>query len=746
MESENNCMTVSIIQPYALLRISTTYIGLEKLEIIKLFEKNKNAPGKIIIKIKFNCLPNFLNQIDIDEITSKKSSNGAKIENFEEDSLCNELLRNYTEKEIKEVNPNFYESYDDVNMENEMTYEEKEHDSYTFECENKNEKNVEDKKENELRMYQETNIATEKESTKQNKKEEYETKLVEKSDEKSKVIKENDLQKKIRFFSSEKNKEIDIMEINQEYDLLKNIITHLYFDKNENEEDSRFWLYLKQHFNLKNITICFFEIYIIFTTVFNLELCYNKINEIYQENYLSILFFKNLIPNEEIENIIKKDILSINTDEQVKKAKKIKDELKQDNKEKKDINKINEDSIMDDKFEEGNTIKIKKELMEKLENTKDEDKIKKLLEILFLDFESLINDRRFIYEQIREYIINYFKPFFEHVSNIINENYKEIKSATKQTKKDYNIIYDAFSEELKNLNCNPQIIRYGSYDSGLFIENSDMDVLVYLNKSNNEECYEELNNYFENCEYGKIKGHNIDYNIIELNFYFQDNSKKTDQTDQTSRIDLTLKVDLKYTSNKNKFNKLNQYTIIIKNKFKEDSGIYKCCLILKKIFNKHYLNKVYYGGISSYGIQSLVFNTKNIIPKSQKNIRVGILFFIILEKYSNFDFYKYVVEKDGNEKRTKLEHPITSQNPTFFNNMITIVDPLDENNILKMGYTNWKYYKHKPKNFILEKIIKLFRGLFEILKNDFSKYKKNKNKNFLEEMFEVKIDTNKEEI
>ena len=29
-----------------------------------------------------------------------------------------------------------------------MTYEEKEHDSYTFECENKNEKNVEDKKEN----------------------------------------------------------------------------------------------------------------------------------------------------------------------------------------------------------------------------------------------------------------------------------------------------------------------------------------------------------------------------------------------------------------------------------------------------------------------------------------------------------------------------------------------------------------------------------------------------------------------
>ena len=398
MESENNCMTVSIIQPYALLRISTTYIGLEKLEIIKLFEKNKNAPGKIIIKIKFNCLPNFLNQIYIDEITSKKSSNGAKIENFEEDSLCNELLRNYTEKEIKEVNPNFYESYDDVNMENEMTYEEKEHDSYTFECENKNEKNVEDKKENELRMYQETNIATEKESTKQNKKEEYETKLVEKSDEKSKVIKENDLQKKIRFFSSEKNKEIDIMEINQEYDLLKNIITHLYFDKNENEEDSRFWLYLKQHFNLKNITICFFEIYIIFTTVFNLELCYNKINEIYQENYLSILFFKNLIPNEEIENIIKKDILSINTDEQVKKAKKIKDELQQDNKEKKDINKINEDSIMDDNFEEGNTIKIKKELMEKLENTKDEDKIKKLLEILFLDFESLINDRRFIYE------------------------------------------------------------------------------------------------------------------------------------------------------------------------------------------------------------------------------------------------------------------------------------------------------------------------------------------------------------
>ena len=108
MESKNNCMTVSIIQPYAFLSISTTYIEPEKFEIIKLFEKNKIAPGEIIIIIKYNCLPNFLNQIYVDEITSKKSSktdyclnSEAIIENFEEDSLCNELLRNYTEKKLK---------------------------------------------------------------------------------------------------------------------------------------------------------------------------------------------------------------------------------------------------------------------------------------------------------------------------------------------------------------------------------------------------------------------------------------------------------------------------------------------------------------------------------------------------------------------------------------------------------------------------------------------------------------------
>ena len=117
---------------------------------------------------------------------------------------------------------------------------------------------------------------------------------------------------------------------------------------------------------------------------------------------------------------------------------------------------------------------------------------------------------------------------------------------------------------MKNLNCNPQIIRYGSYDWGLFIEHSDMDVLVYLNKSNNEECYKELKKYFENCEYGKIIEHKIHYNIIELNFYFQDKSKKTDQTAQTSGFDQTLKVDLKYTSNENEFNKLNQYVNVIK--------------------------------------------------------------------------------------------------------------------------------------------------------------------------------------
>ena len=101
MESKNNCMTVSIIQPYSFLRISTTYIELEKFEIIKLFEKNKIAPGEIIIIIKYNCLPNFLNQIYIDEITSKKSSkidyclnSEAIIVDFEGDSSCNKLLRN----------------------------------------------------------------------------------------------------------------------------------------------------------------------------------------------------------------------------------------------------------------------------------------------------------------------------------------------------------------------------------------------------------------------------------------------------------------------------------------------------------------------------------------------------------------------------------------------------------------------------------------------------------------------------
>ena len=197
MESENNCITVSIIHAKAFLRISTTYIGLENLEIIKLFEKNKIAPGKIIIIIiiKFNCLPNFLNQIYIDD-TSKKNS---EIDYCLNSGDSNEDFGGDFNKfsAINEENSNFFEDVNNnINMENDMTYEEKEHDSFTLKSENKNEKNVEDKKENELRMYQETNIATEKESTKQNKKEECETKLVETSDEKSIVIKENDIQKK----------------------------------------------------------------------------------------------------------------------------------------------------------------------------------------------------------------------------------------------------------------------------------------------------------------------------------------------------------------------------------------------------------------------------------------------------------------------------------------------------------------------------------------------------------------------
>jgi hypothetical protein len=209
-------------------------------------------------------------------------------------------------------------------------------------------------------------------------------------------------------------------------------------------------------------------------------------------------------------------------------------------------------------------------------------------------------------------------------------------------------------------------------------------------------------------------------------------------------ITKSVTVDITCTPNKTKYIKTNYATQKIKKQLEKTPHIIDCTLFLKRILVINDLNKVYFGGLSSYGIQSLIFQIKDTIPNNET--MVAECFFLFLERYSKFDFFNYVVEKDGNKLRTRTEHPKTSENPIMYENMIAIDDPMDEGkNVIKGGYTPSKFFKDKPKNYICERIRTLLKKQIDLLRKYYSEFRKKNIKTdeplcFILDSFYVKIE------
>ena len=586
------------------------------------------------------------------------------------------------------------------------------------------------------------------------------------NEEKDKMAEERDFFKNsIRLFSSEIDKEIDIMEIVPEIFTLKKIISNHYFEgkfyirrlNNEYYISFSDWLCKKKYFTIKEIIICLFEMNVILTWYYKVESCnidISKICQIYKENYIIDLIFKNLCDSEETNNFIQKEILSLKfISQQIEIVRKDSAKLEQENKIKSDIMEINEDFEIKENCPKEIIAELKEELDEKSSNNEKENLIKIFLEIIFLNFYSLLQGERFIRSNIRKYIINYFYPFFKYMSEQIISYIRITMNNMKKIISEFNVIYAKIKKILKSLNYKYKITQYGSLTSGLCIEGSDLDLFIYYEGTTDLIFHQVLLYLFENNR----KSFKINFkindipkkNLITLYFSFQNNifedPYKYINNSNNKEINKILKVDISYTSNEEEYNKRKELKKKIYRAGLEDFNFIFCALILKRVFAINDLNKVYTGGLSNYGIQSLIFHIKHRILNNE--IKYALIFFVFLERYSKFDFYSYVVEKDDNKKRTKSKFPKTCKDVKYYENMITIVDPINENNLIKGGYTPYSRYSEnkKPDNYILEKIQSLLKKQFEVFKKcyvDFSKkeYKADNEIHFILEFFNAKIE------
>lgn len=792
MEDKRFYISTKIIQPSANIKGTATVITPIKLEILDYISippdslKNNGLKSTSIFK--------FSKRMFLEKYSSKNSSNiffhrkekvektsNSLVQQYEEDNNFNQIQQDYSVNSQSEQNSSLLGDLDD--HENKKTLKEnneiidKDHTIKTESgIEDEKDKIIQDQTENKTQQRHETNICTEKGIIEESNKEyEYERyfrvlEILDFEAQKEQIDEEKEFFSNIiRLFSSEKDKEINIMEINLEF-FLKDFNTNHYFEgkyyiKSLNNEfyiSFPDWFCKKENFTLKDIIVSLFEMNVILTWYFKVEsfpIDIGEISEIYKENYLTILLFENLCDPKKIDNIIEKVILSKEKiTEFVEEIRKDTAKLEQENKIKNELLEIN-NFERKDKCPEEIRNELKEEIFEKLSKAKNGNKIKALLDMLFLNFYSFMNGERFIRSKIRKYIIDYFKPFLKYISKQIAIYSKKTVDNQEKIKSYFTNIYNLIQERLEILKSEYKIkiTKYGSYASKLFIEGSDMDLLIYYKENKEskvstfgEKLYKLFKNYKNIFLINKID----EKNLITLNFFFQDiifqdpynyiNNKKN-----YPPINQTISVDITYTSKRDEYYKKKKIVEKILDKLLENPHIFFCYFVLKRILVINNLNKIYYGGLSSYGIQSLVFHIEDRTLKISPNkTKSGEFLFIFFVRYSKFDFYKYVVEKDGNKRRKKSEHPKTLKNPEYYENMITIDDPMDEDNLIKGGYTPTKFFIDKPKNYICEKIRTLFQKEFEVLKNcylEFSKKTKKektteKKMDFILELFNVKID------
>ena len=347
---------------------------------------------------------------------------------------------------------------------------------------------------------------------------------------------------------------------------------------------------------------------------------------------------------------------------------------------------------------------------------------------------------------------------FSFISNNIQEFSKEIINNTSKVNKNKEIlqkirekyiktIYEKINSILFNEKLDFLCSFYGSSISGLSIENSDVDILVKLKKSKNDNDFNYIRKVMDIIVYNLRKS-NINYisNIfpiytasvpvikLECNLC-KDETFTLEVNEILKNYELNydeitnLSFDITFFEVEKEDNKIPSELMI--DYIKECIIIYPKIVdiiyILKRFLFNRKLNRSYEGGISSY---SLFLLTLAFIKYFENNydMPIGSILIEYLNYYSNFDFYSSIIQPYQNDKNEIYRK--NDNNSILYKYNLNIIDPITGSNVSKSTFK-----MDQIKNTFKEGLNIIIGNLYKINKE----VDDGKNKRILDNFFE---DTN----
>ena len=308
------------------------------------------------------------------------------------------------------------------------------------------------------------------------------------------------------------------------------------------------------------------------------------------------------------------------------------------------------------------------------------------------------------YQYQQNYYMNEQNESFIELSNEIIQYEKNVDNNLEILKKYreqiLNKIKDYIQEIMEENNFLCKLINYGSYETKLNIEISDIDILIKFCKKNSNNINFENQSQVLSLIYNKLNEKKEDFSILSINAIYTASvpvlkikcnledmipSQKINEIKNNYGLNikeeiLQLNFDFTFTE----VNNLNEAITIpcleivsyikkIMNNYKE---IKPLILLLKRYMKINELNKIYTGGLSSYSLFLLVYAYVKSLIFPWNNL--GQYLFGFFECYSNLNFGIFSIN-------VNLNNPFIQLNELHEYGMM-LIDPITNLNVAKSTF------------------------------------------------------------
>ena len=248
--------------------------------------------------------------------------------------------------------------------------------------------------------------------------------------------------------------------------------------------------------------------------------------------------------------------------------------------------------------------------------------------------------------------------------------------------------------------------HYGSFFTGLNIEGSDLDILIYYKKKKEENDLLKdiliiLQEYSPNFDtINPILTASVP--VIKLQIDIKNEIKELNlkQTSYIDEDDLNkIKIDITFTENEKEFQNSKDTVNYIKNSLIDFPQIKPMLQILKRYFKIMGMNKSYTGGLCSYSLFLLVLS---FCKCNKQCLSPTKLLYYFMENFTYFDYCNYCIDvksencyilKDKEKVDINIEKSLSEENSSFDTNFdlfekeeIFIIDPISNNNVSKSSF------------------------------------------------------------